>query len=454
MLVARPTVFTGGRAPRTGSRRAHRLARHVASRLAHRLGLTRRELGLLCLAVGLGVAVRLAFVVATRGHVLAGDEIEYDIQGRFFADGMPWWSTTPYGDAHPSLWKAPGYTAWVGLWYAVLGTSPDRVFAVQAVLLAPVTVTLGFLLARRLFGAGAGVAAAFVLAVYPFAWQFEVRLFSESLAVPLTTGVLLILLDRPPTRRVVVATGLLLGAAVLVRPSSLFLFPGVLVAWIAATGWRRGLATTAAATGIAVLCVAPWTVRNAVVGDGFVPVSIQSAALYCTFNEVAARNEVFPYACQILTPGALEVLETPRSDVAFADALREQALDYIADNPLSVPQAFFWNGLSRLWDVRNPARALDEMPFEGRSEAVTAVGLALYLPLLALALWALWRHRARRALVLPVLAIALAASVVYTSASGTRYRAPLEPLIVALACSTPLIARAGARLAGEREAPR
>jgi 4-amino-4-deoxy-L-arabinose transferase-like glycosyltransferase len=104
------------------------------------------------------------------------------------------------------------------------------------VLLAPVTVTLGFLLARRLFGAGAGVAAAFVLAVYPFAWQFEVRLFSESLAVPLTTGVLLLLLDRPPTRRVVVATGLLLGAAVLVRPSSLFLFPGVLVAWIAATG--------------------------------------------------------------------------------------------------------------------------------------------------------------------------------------------------------------------------
>ncbi|MDQ3609133.1 MAG: hypothetical protein M3459_09565, partial [Actinomycetota bacterium] len=183
------------------------------------------------------------------------------------------------------------------------------------------------------------------------------RLFSESLAVPLTTGVLLLVLDRRPTRRVVVATGLLLGAAVLVRPSSLFLFPGVLVAWIAATGWRRGLATTAVATGIAVLCVAPWTVRNAVVGDGFVPVSIQSAALYCTFNEVAARDEVFPYACQILTPGALEVLQAPRSDVAFADALREQALDYIADNPLSVPQAFFWNGLSRLWDVRNPARA-------------------------------------------------------------------------------------------------
>lgn len=420
----------------------------MASRLAHRLGLTSRELGLLCLAVAVGVAIRLAFVAVTQGHQLAGDEIEYDLQGRFFAEGKAWWSTTPYGEAHPSLWKAPVYTAWVGLWYSILGPSPDAVFAVQAVLLGPLTIVLGFFLARRLFGPGAGMAAACVLAVYPLAWQYEVRLFSESLAVPLTTAVLLAALDRRPRPRTVAVTGLLLGLAVLVRPSSLFLFPGVLVAWVAAAGWRRGAATTAVATGIAVLCVAPWTVRNAVVGDGFVPVSIQSAALYCTFNEVAASNERFPYGCQVVTPGALEVLETPRSDVEFAAALREQALDYIADNPLSVPQAFFWNGLSRLWDVRSPARALDEVPFEGRSEKLTAAGLALYLPLLAGALWALWRHRARRTLVLPVLAIALAASVVFTSASGTRYRAPLEPLIVALACSTPLVARAGARLAG------
>jgi 4-amino-4-deoxy-L-arabinose transferase-like glycosyltransferase len=233
------------------------------------------------------------------------------------------------------------------------------------VLLGPVTIVLGFFLARRLFGAGAGVAAALVLAVYPFAWQYEVRLFSESLAVPLTIGVLLAVLDRRPTRRVVAATGLLLGAALLVRPSSLFLLPGVLVAWVVATGWRRGLTTTAAATGIAVLCVAPWTVRNAVVGDGFVPISIQSAALYCTFNDLAAGNEVFPYACQILTPGALEVLQTPRSDVAFADALQEQALDYIADNPLSVPQAFFWNGLSRLWMCAIPRARWTRCPSRG-----------------------------------------------------------------------------------------
>ena len=115
--------------------------------------------------------------------------------------------------------------------------------------------------------------------------------------------------------------------------------------------------------------------------------------------------------------------------------LRENAFDYIRDHPSSLPRAFFWNGLTRLWDVRRPARVLDEVRFEGRSRLLTWVGLALYWPLLVLALVTLWRERRNRALVWPVLAIALAASVVYTADGGTRYRAPLEPLIVVLACA-------------------
>ena len=69
--------------------------------------------------------------------------------------------------------------------------------------------------------------------------------------------------------------------------------------------------------------------------------------------------------------------------------------------------------------------------------------------LLPLALIGLWRARRRRALVLGVLAMALAASVVFTADSGTRYRAPLEPLIAVLACSAVLVPRA----AREQEGP-
>jgi hypothetical protein len=43
-----------------------------------------------------------------------------------------------------------------------------------------------------------------------------------------------------------------------------------------------------------------------------------------------------------------------------------------------VPKAFFWNGITRFWDIRRPARALNEVRFEGRSRVLTWVGLVMY----------------------------------------------------------------------------
>jgi peptidoglycan/LPS O-acetylase OafA/YrhL len=108
---------------------------------------------------------------------------------------------------------------------------------------------------------------------------------------------------------------------------------------------------------------------------------------------------------------------------------------------VSVPEAFFWNGLSRLWDIRARSRSLIEVSFEGRSRFVSEVGLDVYDVLLPLALLGLWRARRRRPLVLGVIALALAASIVFTADSGTRYRATLEPLIAVLACAGALGAR-------------
>jgi 4-hydroxybenzoate polyprenyltransferase len=85
---------------------------------------------------------------------------------------------------------------------------------------------------------------------------------------------------------------------------------------------------------------------------------------------------------------------------------------------------------------------LDQVRYDGRVRWVEAVGLAMYWPLLVLALAGLWRHRRRRALLWPVLALALASSVLFTIAAASRYRVPLEPLVVIFACS--LLARPAA----------
>ncbi len=387
-------------------------------------------------ALALGVAIRLLYVILTRHYALAGDAPEYDAEGLLISQGHWFWTRLPYGILHAGAWKAPGYPLWVGFWYTLLGHHPLAVRFLQ-VPLGVLTIGLTWVLGRRLFSPRVGCAAALVVAVYPLAWQFEELLYPESLATPLTVAALILILTGTPTRRRAVATGALTGVALLVRPSSEFVLLGALVVWIATIGWRRGIGLTVLAVVASALVVAPWTIRNAVVLHGFVPVSLQDAALYGTFNAQAAHDSAAPYAWRKEPPDVVKLFDPrhPLSDVTLRSRLISAGVTYIKHHPESVPAAFFWNGLSRLWDVRSRSDALVEVPFEGRSRLVTNIGLDMYYVLLALALVGLYRARRRRALVLGILAVALGASIVFTAEAGTRYRAPLEPLIAVIAAA-------------------
>jgi 4-amino-4-deoxy-L-arabinose transferase-like glycosyltransferase len=396
---------------------------------------SRREWFVLIVLVLAAVAIRLAFVFLTQDHRLVGDEPEYHMQGRFIADGVGFWSTTPYGDPHPSLWKAPGYPLWVGVIYSLLGADPDRVFAIQA-LLGAVTVVLTWVLARRLFGAPVALTAAALVAVHPFAWQFEVRLFAESIVTPLTLLFLIGVLERPVSARLAAAIGALFGLMLLIRPSALYLVPALAAAWVLASGWRRGLAFAALSVALAALVILPWTIRNHQVSGEWVPISAQDAALFGVFNDDAANDSESPWAWRYRTRRDRDVLDRSRPpipDAQLRTILRERGLDYIRQHPESVPKAFFWNGLSRFWDVRSPRQTLSEVRPTGRALTPTAIGIAFHYVLLPLALVGLWLSRRRLGVVLPVLVMALGASVVFTADATTRYRAPFEPLIAIFA---------------------
>jgi 4-amino-4-deoxy-L-arabinose transferase-like glycosyltransferase len=396
-----------------------------------------RELSIVAIAAIVSTALVVVYAIARDPLPLVGDQIEYHAQGVLFTQGHWWWSEAPFGVLHPSAWKAPLYPAWVGFWYEIFGAKTVAIGLVQAPF-AGLTVIGTWALGRRLFGAPTAMAAACVIAILPLGWEFFGLLYSEALAIPATLGVLLLFLGLgPPSNARIAAVGGAMGVALLIRPSSVFLFAGLLAAWIVACGWKRGIGATALAVLAAALVVAPWTLRNALTDDvGFLPLSVQDGAAYGTFNDTAANDPVNPYAWRAIIDDMPAVLEGPPvPDSEVRSELQAAARDYIVDHPASLAEAFFWNGLSRLWDVRRPARALDEVPFEGRSKAVTEIGLYLYYPLLVLALIAIWRIRRRRDLLIPILALALAAALVYTSASGTRYRAPLEPLIAILAAS-------------------
>jgi 4-amino-4-deoxy-L-arabinose transferase-like glycosyltransferase len=400
----------------------------------------RRELLLLGAAIVVGLAVRLAYVLATRHYALAGDAPEYDAEGQLIAHGHLFWTRLPYGILHAGAWKAPGYPAWVGFWYALFGHHLLLVRLAQ-VPVGALSIAFSWLLGKRLFGPRVGIAAAFLVAIYPLAWQYDGLLYPESLATPLTLALLVLMLTGELTVRRAAAFGLLLGLALLVRPTSEFLVLGALVAWCLTVGVRRGLGLTVVAIVAAVIVVAPWTIRNAIVMHGFVPISMQDAAIYGTFNAQAAHDHAFPYAWRAEPPSVVDLFDPrhPLPDVTLRTRLIHRGLDYISAHPGSVPAAFYWNGLRRLWDIRGRSAALAEVPFEGRSRFVTNVGLDMYLVLLPLALIGLWRARPRPALVFGMLALTLGASIVFTIDAGTRYRAPLEPLIAVLACAAVLM---------------
>jgi 4-amino-4-deoxy-L-arabinose transferase-like glycosyltransferase len=315
---------------------------------------------------------------------------------------------------------------------------------VQALTCGPATIALTFVLARRLFGPRIAIAAAWLVAVYPLAWQFEVRLYSESISTPLTLAILILFLERTPSWRRAAGVGALVGVMLLVRPSSAFLLAGIGLTWWLLAGLKRGAALTALTVGVAALVVVPWTIRNEVVLHGFLPISVQDAAAYGTFNATSANDPVWPYAWRPVPPEYADML-SPRhryTELQLRSMAQRRADAYISAHPLSVVEAFFWNGITRLWDIRRPARPLAEVRPEGRSHLLALIGLVMYYLLAPLALVStvrMWRRR--RTLAWPLAATAVAASVVFTIDSGTRYRAPLEPVIVILACAAALSVR-------------
>jgi 4-amino-4-deoxy-L-arabinose transferase-like glycosyltransferase len=136
------------------------------------------------------------------------------------------------------------------------------------------TIGLAFEVARRVSGrAAAGYVAAGVLALWPNLVFHTAVALTESLFLFLLLAALVIALPMtgataPWSTRRLVLLGAVLGAATLVRPVTVPVFPILFLMFLVArTGWRRALRQTAIVTGVAIGVLVPWVVRNAIVMD-------------------------------------------------------------------------------------------------------------------------------------------------------------------------------------------
>ena len=390
-------------------------------------------LGLILLAA---LLVRLGAIVATPDLELTADPANYDLHARSIAagDGYPESTVTPAGG--PSAIRPPGFPLFVAATYALSGDSVTAARVGQAIV-GTVIVALIALIAWTLFGRKVGLVAGALAAIFPPLVIGGMTLLSEPLFVAFELGAVLAALrwrERGGTRMLLLA-GALAGAAILTRSTGVLLL--VPLAFAVRSGpWRQaaGYRAPALLVATALLVVAPWTVRNALELDAFVPVSDQDGyTLAGTYNETSRKMDGFWIPANA-DPAYARLLARNRrlDEVELGRELRAEARRFAADHPGYVATVALHNTL-RLFnlggsDYERTVAAFDYGLGENWARLMT-YGL---FPFLLLALLGAAGTAARGAprWVWAVPALMLTTVLVLAT---NRFRAPIDPFILILA---------------------
>jgi len=214
--------------------------------------------------------LRLAFVLWAPGEPSA-DGIFYHAYGDHIARG---WGYVDL-DGSPVVRWMPGWPLLLGGLYRLFGTSTLVAILANAVLDAATAVLVG-VLGARLFRRRIGLVAGGLYAFWPGAVFLCATHMSESLFNLLLVGTLLLttIACDAESRRTVwfAAAGLCLGAAAMVKAEPLVMSPALLLTlWIGRRSRADFLRAAAAFFLVTAAVLTPWTIRNWVAFDRFLP---------------------------------------------------------------------------------------------------------------------------------------------------------------------------------------
>ena len=244
-------------------------------------------------AAALGFAARLAFgLFYWIDQPLTRDEHEYLSLSRSIAagHGFVYDEEMLKGPVQP-FGRAPGYPFFLALTGggAGIATSVPASVKVAQAFVGALGVIVMALIASELAGRRAARAAALITALYPPLVFIAGYAFSEALFWPL--GLLTAwAIDRvTSTGRpgLAVASGIIAGLAILVRPGLLLFLPLAGV-WLLL---RRGLGVAMALTLGVVLTLGPWTIRNYIHDGRLVLVASEGGITFWTGNHPLAIGD-------------------------------------------------------------------------------------------------------------------------------------------------------------------
>ena len=189
------------------------------------------------------------------------------------------------------IFHPPAYVYFLGAAF-VATSSLVGVQYLQCVIAALLVPAVG-LAGRTGFGDRAGLAAAGLAACYPELAWFAAHFWAETLFTVLLWWAMerLAASDARGSAAAALGAGALFGLAILTRETVLYFVP-LAALWLA---WKRpgGLRRAALLVAAALAVVVPWTVRNYLVFDAFVPVSTAGALNLWQGNTNLSRQEVY-----------------------------------------------------------------------------------------------------------------------------------------------------------------
>ncbi len=393
--------------------------------------------GLLLVALVLRVVAAVGWQDRLGEGLFFGDSASYLHLAQALAAGEPYQFRSP----EAQVFRTPGYPLLLAVWLQLAGDTPSLLWARGlSVVLGALAVGLTYVVGRMAFTPKTGLWAGAVAAVHPELIGQSVFLLSEAAFTPaaLAQVACLIACQRATAARGgwgwALAAGLLGGWATLVRPSWLLFTPAIaLLAVASPLLGRRSRTERVAIAGVLVtacmVVLVPWWVRNWVAVGTWVPTTLQvGASLYDGLSPSATGASDMRFVDDFQQQVRRQHPEaTPAEFELLLDAtLRQAAWDWASAHP---DQALRLAAIKfvRMWNIVPNEPGLRA----GWLRWIVAVGI---VPVLGLAVWAIWRFRHDWALVallwLPAVYVT-GLHVVFVS--SIRYRQPVLPLLIVLA---------------------
>ncbi|WP_201365301.1 ArnT family glycosyltransferase [Dictyobacter formicarum] len=349
----------------------------------------------------------------------------------------------------PTVYRAPFWPLLIGLLSFLFGPN-DLFVRLFLCVLDAATCLLIYLWVRDFLSARLALLAGIIAALYPGLYIYTGWLYSETLYTFLLTALCYVLyrLQRNRSVGLILLSGALLGLLALTRPNGL-LMAGLFVVWILILGrqqvlnWRSAWRLAIVVPSIALLLIAPWTLRNYLVSQRFLPVATgDGTVLLGSYNDQVARkpwdqmtwsnplrsvpevSSAFPlYTCDA------------RCEMRREDLYKEKSLQWMQAHMDEMPALLAAHAINMWIPAAHEADLpTDRFPDQLSSRIVLVLMNAFPLPIFLLAAWGLvvsWRRWRDLLLVYLIVLVTIGQDVALYGIP--RFRAPIEPLLLLLA---------------------